>query len=93
MRETHLISVPRIEKPDVSQMNDDAYTGEKDSFLDFLPIQENEKWKNRESVCEQEVCHGQQGLDNAKPGGISAHTRCRAYWTDSMGKADLNCMH
>lgn len=63
---------------------------DKHSFLSLLPI--HEKWINKDSADEQEVCHGQQSLDNAKPGGISAHTGCCAYWTDSMGKADLTSM-
>lgn len=40
---------------------------DKHSFLSLLPI--HEKWINKDSADEQEVCHGQQCLDNAKQEG------------------------
>lgn len=92
---THPESVPRIQKPDSSwQLNDGAYTGETSTHSwTFFQHMRMKNWINRESEDEQKVWHGQQGLENAQPGGISAHTRCCASWTDSTGKADLNWKH
>lgn len=41
----------------------------------------------------QKEWRGQQGLVNARPGGIYAHMRCCAYRTDSTGSTDFTCMY